>query len=40
LRFASSFSRKERVSKLVEPTDTHSPSTTSTFEWNIVGWYS
>jgi hypothetical protein len=40
LRLASSFSRNERLSKLVEPTDTKSPSTMNTLQWNIVGWYS
>jgi len=37
---ASSFSRNERLSKFVEPTDASTPSTTSTLQWNIVGWYS
>ena len=40
LRFASSLSANDRLSKLVEPTGNQSPSTTSTLQWYIVGWYS
>jgi len=39
-RVASSLRRKERLSKLVEPTDTSSSSTIITLQWNIVGLYS
>lgn len=37
---ASSLSRNDRLSKLVEPTETNNPSTIITLQWYIVGWYS
>jgi len=39
-RFASALSRKERLSKFVEPTETQRSSTIMILQWYIVGWYS
>ena len=36
--FSCIYCMSERMSKLVEPTETSSPSTTSSFTWIIVGW--
>jgi len=40
LRLASSLSRNERSSKLVDPVETMNSSTIITLQWYIVGWYS
>lgn len=40
LRFASSLTLNERLSKLVDPTEVQSSSTIGTLQWYMVGWYS
>ncbi len=40
LRLASVLMRKERLSKLAEPTETHISSTMRSLLWSMVGWYS